>query len=147
MRNLTERDQRSEVWHGIHPRDQKRAASVYFRAGGLVLRRRTANRIGDHHVFQRQPIVRSGLIPAFTQAEGFNGRVEQISRPVARKGASGFIGACPSGRKSDDQEFCIFISETGNGRIEPFRFACRVLFAIGFQSRAQGAVQRCFWRK
>lgn len=144
MGDAAEGDDELQPGEGFYPCFEEGAALVYLRADGFVLRRHTADGIGDHAVFQGQAIVRSCLIIACCKTEFDQGRVEEIASVISGEGAAGSVCAFQPWGKADDQELRCLLAERGDGTVEPAGLFGAAFLPEGGEAGAEGAISGWF---
>ena len=104
MRDAPQADNRLQARQCADPTQHELSAGVDLCPHRFVLRRNTANGIGDHRVRQRQTVIDTCIEAPIGEAELGQGRVEQIARVVARKRTPGPVRPGDARGKAEDQK-------------------------------------------
>ena len=122
MTDLTQAEQHLDVGKRLDARFQERAALVDFSPNRFVLRRHAPHGIGDHCVFQAQPVIGAPVVGPLTKAELVQRGIEKIAGPIPSERSSCAVGSGHSWSQTDHQQLGVFISKTWDRAIEPIGF-------------------------
>lgn len=140
MRNAPQRDDGREAGQGGHLSFEKSATRLDFLRDRFVFGRHAANRIGDQHARQYQPIVRSLVIITFRKSKAAQSGIEELAGIIAGEWPAGAIGALEAWRKPNDQQTRVGIAEGRNRRIEPLGMRSALCFPKRDESRTERTV-------
>lgn len=137
--DAAKRDNSYQFWKAINLCGEEWSACFDFVGRWFIRRWHASDRVGDHAVFEREPVVRRRFVSSSRKPKLFQCCVQEVAGVIAGEGPPRAVCAADARREPDDEQARIAIAKRGDSAVKPRGLSGLILGSIVDEARAQGA--------